>query len=141
MVGAADVAAAVAAALRAALGAVDFGAEPVYVGKGPTDPDGSVPYLVVYVQPPLGDGTAADTNADLTFTVQVSAVSNGYDSAARIGDAARTALLAPWTPPAGAVLQGPVKLGAGQQPSADYDTTSPLFYGYELVTLVFTPAA
>lgn len=140
MVGAADVANAVAAALSTAL-ASGFGAEPVHVGKGPADPVVGAPYVVVYVPPPLTSGPAADPHADRTFTVQISSVGNGYGSAARIGDAAREALLAPWTPPAGAVLAGPVDPGAGQQPAQDDDTVTPLFYGYELFEMRFTPTA
>lgn len=142
MVGAADVAQAVKTALVAAL-APAFGTEPVYVGKGPSDmsPADAAPYVVVFVQPPLTSGPAADPHADRTFVVQVSNVGNGYDSASRIGDAAREALLGSWTPPASAVLVGPVDPGAGQQPAQDTDTAEVLFYGYELFEMRFTPTA
>jgi hypothetical protein len=142
VVGAADVAEAVKAALSAAL-VPAFGTAPVYVGKGPENisPADAAPYVVVYVQPPLTGGPAADPHADRTFTVQVSNVGNGYDSAARIGDTAREALLAPWAPPAGAVLAGPVDPGAGEQPTQDRNSETPLFGGYELFEMRFTPTS
>lgn len=112
----------------------------VFRNSGPANPEAAVPYCVVYTQPPLLDGPLGAPHDDAVTTVQVKSVGNGFGSAERTMDAARTAILTGITLPAGRAQSGPVEAVGGQPAIPDPDGTTKLWMGDELFRIPTTPA-
>lgn len=112
----------------------------VYRGRGPRDPNASVPYVVLNHAGLTVDGPANSPHADFYPAIQLTSVGDTSEQAELAADWAREAIYGVLVPPAGRAWIGPVDHQTTTPTQRDEDTNPALFYLASIFILQSTPA-
>lgn len=98
----------------------------VHVGTSPAGT--AAPFVVIYPDPGMPEGTMGDRHRDLLVEFQFTCVAAGPEQAQWLAGAVRAVLLTQTPTIAGRVVQPLWQVPTGERVRADFDLNPPLYY-------------